>query len=122
MVTIKTRIDGQIMTVAFTEGEEVKAGDPLIEIDPRPYQAALEIAQANKAKDEAQLVSADADLHRFVTLLTARRLLRDLEPENQRTTLNELLHTATRAWHGVKLFQPDWSPWSHSLAFSDPGL
>src|ERR1700723_1032000 len=69
MVTIKTRIDGQIMKVAFTEGEEVKAGDPLIEIDPRPYQAALEIAQANKAKDEAQLVSADADLQRFAQLV-----------------------------------------------------
>jgi multidrug efflux system membrane fusion protein len=69
MVTIKTRIDGQIMKVAFTEGEEVKAGDPLIEIDPRPYQAALEIAQANKAKDEAQLVSANADLQRFAQLV-----------------------------------------------------
>src|SRR3984957_14215210 len=69
MVTIKTRIDGQIMKVAFTEGEEVKAGDPLIEIDPRPYQAALEIAQANKAKDEAQLVSAEADLQRYAQLV-----------------------------------------------------
>ena len=68
-VTIKPRIDGQIMKVAFTEGEEVKAGDPLIEIDARPYQAALEIAQANKAKDEAQLVSADADLQRFAQLV-----------------------------------------------------
>jgi multidrug efflux system membrane fusion protein len=69
MVTIKTRIDGQITKVAFTEGDEVKAGDPLIEIDARPYQAALEIAQANKAKDEAQLVSAEADLQRFAQLV-----------------------------------------------------
>ena len=45
-------------------------------------------------------------------------MLRDLDAELQRTTLNELLKNANKAWHGVKLFQPDWSPWSHSLAFS----
>jgi isoamylase len=64
------------------------------------------------------LLEEHADLHRFVRLLIARRMLRDLEAENQRTTLNELLHNSKRAWHGVKLLQPDWSSWSHSLAFS----
>ena len=64
------------------------------------------------------LLEKHADLHRFVKLLIARRLLRDLDAGHQRTTLNELLHSATRAWHGVKLLQPDWSSWSHSLAFS----
>ncbi|HXO02470.1 MAG TPA: efflux RND transporter periplasmic adaptor subunit, partial [Stellaceae bacterium] len=68
-VTIKTRIDGQITKVSFTEGQEVNAGDPLIQIDPRAFQAALEIAQANKAKDEAQLVSAQADLDRYAQLV-----------------------------------------------------
>ena len=63
------------------------------------------------------LLEKHADLHRFVRLLIARRMLRDLDAEHQRTTLNELLHNATRAWHGVKLLQPDWSSWSHSLAF-----
>src|SRR5436305_10230167 len=48
MVTIKSRVDGQIMAVDFTEGQNVKAGAPLIEIDPRPYQAALEQAEAAK--------------------------------------------------------------------------
>lgn len=69
MVTIKTRVDGQITKINFHEGDEVKAGDPLIEIDSRSYKAALEVAQANKAKDEAQLVSAQADLDRYSQLV-----------------------------------------------------
>src|SRR5438874_1232928 len=69
MVTIKSRVDGQIVAVAFTEGQNVKAGAPLIEIDPRPYQAALEQAEAAKQKDEAQLVSAQQDLARWAELV-----------------------------------------------------
>jgi membrane fusion protein, multidrug efflux system len=68
-VTVRSRVDGQIMHVAFTEGQEVKAGDPLFTIDPRPFQAALEQAEANKQKDEAQLVSAQADLDRYQRLV-----------------------------------------------------
>jgi len=69
MVTIKSRVDGQIVAVNFTEGQEVKAGDRLFQIDPRPYQAILEQAQANKAKDEAQLASAELDLQRYSALV-----------------------------------------------------
>jgi multidrug efflux system membrane fusion protein len=69
MVTVKTRVDGQIVMVAFKEGQEVKEGDPLFQIDPRPYQAALEQAQATKQKDEAQLVGAKLDLDRYSKLL-----------------------------------------------------
>jgi isoamylase len=63
------------------------------------------------------LPSRHADLHRFVKLLTDRRLMRDLEHEQQRVSLNQLIHNSKHSWHGVKLGQPDWSPWSHSVAF-----
>ena len=64
------------------------------------------------------LVTKHADVHRFVTLLAARRLLRSAEPERQRESLSQLLREAKRGWHGVKLNRPDWSPSSHSLALT----
>jgi membrane fusion protein, multidrug efflux system len=69
MVTIKSRVDGQIVRVYFKEGQEVKEGDPLFQIDPRPYEAALEQAQAAKLKDEAQLEGAKLDLARYAKLV-----------------------------------------------------
>jgi len=63
-VSLKTRIDGQIMQVNFNEGQDVKKGDLLIVIDPRPYQVALEQAKANLQKDEAQLTNAKAQYDR----------------------------------------------------------
>jgi membrane fusion protein, multidrug efflux system len=68
-VAIKSRVDGQIVKINFKEGEEVKVGDPLFQIDPRPYQAALETALAAKEKDEAQLAGAQLDLERYQKLL-----------------------------------------------------
>jgi multidrug efflux system membrane fusion protein len=68
-VAIKSRVDGQIVRVDFKEGQDVKEGDPLFQIDPRPYQAALEQAQAAKQKDEAQLAGAKLDLERYSKLL-----------------------------------------------------
>jgi multidrug efflux system membrane fusion protein len=68
-VAIKSRVDGQIVKINFKEGEEVKVGDPLFQIDPRPYQAALQTAQAAKEKDEAQLAGAQLDLDRYQKLL-----------------------------------------------------
>jgi isoamylase len=59
-----------------------------------------------------------ADVHRFVTLLNARRVLRDPKPERQRVSLNQLLRGANLMWHGVKLNQPDWGENSHSIAFN----
>jgi glycogen operon protein len=64
------------------------------------------------------LVEKHADVHRFVKLLLARRLLRDVTHELQRTSLTDLIAHANKAWHGVKLNQPDWSQTSRSIALS----
>src|ERR1700694_2920471 len=67
-VLVRTRIDGQIDKVAFKEGQIVKGGDLLVEIDPRPFQAALDQAKAKKAQDEANLANASLDLQRYTKL------------------------------------------------------
>jgi len=64
------------------------------------------------------LLAKHADVQRFVTLLNARRRLREFEPEKQRICLNQLLRGANWAWNGVKLKQPDWSATSHSVALT----
>ena len=64
------------------------------------------------------LIPKHADVHRFLKLLIERRLLRDVEAENRRETLNQLLSRSKKAWHGVKLFQPDWRSCSHTVAFT----
>jgi glycogen operon protein len=64
------------------------------------------------------LLEKHADVHRFVSLLIARRLLRDVEHEQQRVSLTTLLAGTNKAWHGVKLNQPDWGDNSHSVALS----
>jgi glycogen operon protein len=64
------------------------------------------------------LLTKHADVHRFVTLLNSRRVLRDPEPERQRVSLCQLLRGVNLAWHGVKLNQPDWGESSHSIAFT----
>ncbi|MDA9430784.1 efflux RND transporter periplasmic adaptor subunit [Bradyrhizobium sp. CCBAU 51627] len=67
-VQVRTRVDGQIDKIAFTEGQMVKQGDLLVEIDPRPFQAALDQAKAKKAQDEANLANANLDLQRYTKL------------------------------------------------------
>ena len=68
--TVKTRVDGEIQKVRFVEGQTVHAGDVLVEIDPRPLQAQYDQVVAKKAQDEAQLVNAKLDLHRYQRLLS----------------------------------------------------
>jgi glycogen operon protein len=62
-------------------------------------------------------LSKHVDVHRFVKLLNARRLLRNVKLEGRRVSLTDLLRESKHAWHGVKLGEPDWSASSHSLAF-----
>src|SRR5208337_3304934 len=67
-VTVRSRVDGQIVKINFTEGQNVKEGDALIEIDPRPYQVQLEQAQGQLAKDQAQLKDMQVDYERYQLL------------------------------------------------------
>ena len=67
-VLVRSRVDGQIDKIAFTEGRVVKQGDLLTEIDPRPYQAVLDQAKAKKDQDEANLANINLDLQRFIKL------------------------------------------------------
>lgn len=68
-VTVKARLDGQLDKIGFVEGQDVKAGQVLARIDPRPLQAQLAQAQATKAKDQASLANARADLVRYTQLI-----------------------------------------------------
>jgi multidrug efflux system membrane fusion protein len=88
-VAVKTRVDGQITNAPFVEGQDVKAGDLLFQIDPRPFEAALQQAQANKRKDEAQLEAAQLVLNRYAKLLASRTQTQEAY-DNQKATVGQL--------------------------------
>ena len=87
-VTVKSRVDGQLLKVQYKEGELVHQGDVLVEIDPRPYQAALAQAQGQLAKDQATLDNARVDLNRYATLFKEGVI-----SEQQATTQKALVGT-----------------------------
>ena len=70
-VTVKARVSGELLPVRFTEGQEVKAGETIMEIDPKPYQAALDQAKGTLAHDQALLKNAQAEVNRYKALYAA---------------------------------------------------
>lgn len=91
-VNVTSRVSGEITQVFFREGQEVKAGDKLFQIDPRQFNAALQQAQATKEKDEAQLQSAELDLQRYSQLLPQGFQTRQ-SYDQQRATVGQLQAT-----------------------------
>ncbi|MGJ7527592.1 efflux RND transporter periplasmic adaptor subunit [Variovorax sp. GB1P17] len=91
-VTVKARIDGQLDKVGFVEGQDVKAGQMLAQLDPRTLQAQLAQAQATKAKDQATLVNARADLQRYTTLI-AQDAATQQQVDTQKALVNQLQAT-----------------------------
>ena len=89
-VLVRSRVDGTLDSVNFTEGQEVKKGDLLAIIDPRPYQAALDQASAQKAKDEAMLANARLDLQRYAQL-ARNQFASQQQVDTQHATVDQLL-------------------------------
>lgn len=88
-VMVRSRVDGQVQRIAFTEGQDVKAGDLLAQIDPAPFQAQLDQNLARKAQDEAQLTVAKITLKRDDELLTGK-ILSQQDYDTQKALVDQL--------------------------------
>ena len=87
MVTVRSRVDGQIVKVNFTEGQEVKTGDPLVQLDPRAYKAALDQAIANQEKDQANLANAQINLARDSQIIKNNLAVSQQQFDTDKTTV-----------------------------------
>ncbi len=91
-VSVRSRVDGQIMETAFTEGQTVAKDDPLFHIDPRPFQARLREAEANLARDQAALEKAKGDFQRYQSL-SGKGFSSQQKYEEARAAMNGLAAT-----------------------------
>jgi multidrug efflux system membrane fusion protein len=89
-VTVKSRVDGNIQRIGYQEGQFVQKGDLLVQVDPRPYQAQLQQAEANKAKDQANLENAQRDLARYAVLVKDNLAATRQQYETQQATVAQL--------------------------------
>jgi multidrug efflux system membrane fusion protein len=87
-VTVKTQVDGRLVQLAFTEGQNVKKGDPIAQVDPRPFQIQLEQATAAKARDEATARNAQLNLQRY-TSLRDQKLVPQQQVDDQKTVMEQ---------------------------------
>ncbi len=91
-VLVRARVDGEIVKIAFKEGQMVKQGDLLAQIDPRPFQAALDQSVAKKAQDEATVANAKLDLTRYATL-AKQNFATQQQLDTQNALVNQLTAT-----------------------------
>ncbi|GHC96408.1 efflux RND transporter periplasmic adaptor subunit [Novosphingobium pokkalii] len=108
--TVRTQLSGVLFKILFQEGQMVRQGQVLAQIDPRPYKLALDQARANLARDEAQLVSARLDLNRYQTLLKQDSIASQ-QVDTQRATVGQLVGTvaADRAAIGTAMLNLDYT-------------
>jgi multidrug efflux system membrane fusion protein len=88
-VTVRSRVDGQVQNLGFTDGQDVRAGDLLVQLDPAPFQAQVSQAQGKKAQDEAQLTVAKITLARDLELLNSK-ILSQQEYDTQKAQVQQL--------------------------------
>jgi multidrug efflux system membrane fusion protein len=126
-VTLRSRVDGQITKVSFRQGQMVKQGDPLIEIDKRPYQAALDQVKAKKQLDQATLANAQKDLERYLKAGTLANSQQQIDTQQTLVTQEQAQITADAAAIEAAQTQLDYttitSPLTGKIGFRtvDPG-